>query len=88
MNKYIEHIIKDMVRDTDIDYDNDRIRSPFFYYPLIYLSSPSYTNRFLSFPSSPFSMYCKNSYGLTEIEIEYVWDQYKTIIKEKIRNNE
>jgi hypothetical protein len=33
-------------------------------------------------------MYCKNSYGLTEIEIEYVWDQYRDIIKEKIRNNE
>jgi len=88
MNKYIEHIIKDMVRDTDIDYDNDRIRSPFFYYPLIYLSlSPSHLPH-LSIPSSSFSMYCKNSYGLTETEIEYVWYQYRDIIKDKIRNNE
>jgi hypothetical protein len=33
-------------------------------------------------------MYCEDTYGLTENEIEYVWDQYTIIMKDKIRNNE
>ncbi len=42
------------------------------------------------FPSPPslFSKYCKEKYGLTEDEIDYVWDQYKTIIKDKISKRE
>ena len=82
MNKYVEHIINDLVRDTRIDYDQDRI-----YYPphfALYLTKPFITLH----PSSSFSNYCKERYGLTQEEIEYVWDQYKIIIKDKIRNNE
>ena len=82
MNKYVEHIINDLVRDTRIDYDQDRIYFPFLTYPV---PLPSFS--FLIFPSIYFSDYCKDNYGLTEDEIKYVWDQYKTIIKEKIRNN-
>ena len=85
MNKYIEHIIKDMVRDTDIDYDNDRIRSPFSltsHQPTISLISYIYLSPYR--PS--FSMYCEDTYGLTKTEIEYVWNQYRDIIKDRLRN--
>ena len=85
MDRYIEHIINDLVRDTRIDNDQDRIYFPF-------LSSPSF---FLFLPPLPpsssllhFSDYCKERYGLTEEEINYVWDQYKSIIKDKITNRE
>jgi hypothetical protein len=75
-----------MVRDTDIDYDNDRIRSPFFPYPSPRLSSSLFLFPHSSLTVSFFTRYCKNTYGLTETEIEYVWDQYRDIIKEKIDN--
>ena len=89
MNRYIEHIIKDLVRDTKIDYNKREIHFPF------YPSLPSFKLTFHRAPllflnphppitSSFFSKYCKNRYGLTEEEIEYVWDQYKTIILDKI----
>jgi hypothetical protein len=80
MNRYIEHIIKDLVRDTRIDYDQDRIYFPFL--PFSSLTSPPPS--IFPLPSIYFSDYCKDNYGLTEDEIKYVWDQYKTIIKEKM----
>ena len=95
MNKYIEHIIKDLVRDTKIDYDQDRI-----YFPFIFpesspsLSIPIFFHlsniRLFIYDLSPnnFSIYCKNTFGLTEEEIDYVWDQYKSIIKDKISKRE
>jgi len=44
--KYLDKVVGLIVSDTDIDYDNDRIRSPFFrhhafspYSPLLFFSS-------------------------------------------------
>ena len=87
MNKYVEHIISDLVRDTRIDYEIGRIYFPFSpHSPLFFPPLLSYS----SLPLSPisFSKYCKDTFGLTEEEIEYVWDQYRSIIKEKISNRE
>ena len=81
-NIYLDKVVEYLVRDTRIDYDKYKIQFPF-------LSSPSsYFFRLLSylFPYSPFSKYCKNVYGLTDQEIEYVWNQYRTIILDKITN--
>ncbi len=83
MNKYVEHIINDLVRDTKIDYEKDRIYYP--YLPPFILFNRLFTS---SSPSSLFSKYCKENYGLTEEEIDYVWKEYKKIIKDKIKNNE
>jgi hypothetical protein len=83
MNRYIEHIINDLVRDTRIDYDQDRIYFPFL--------SPNSLIHIFSHPHFTllhFSDYCKERYGLTEDEIYYVWDQYTSIIKDKITNRE
>jgi hypothetical protein len=85
--KYLDKVVGLIVRDTRIDYDQDRIYFPFLPFPYKSLSSPPLTFSF-PLPSIYFSDYCKDNYGLTEDEIKYVWDQYKTIIKEKIRNNE
>jgi hypothetical protein len=78
MNRFIEHIINDLVRDTRINYDREEVHFPF----LSYLSPPiPFLSTFI-----PFSKYCKNTYGLTEEEIDYVWNQYKGIIKDKFTN--
>ncbi len=94
MNKYIEHIIKDLVRDTRIDYDQERIPNihfPFFLsLRLVYFHHLPLTHSLLlpSLHPNSFSKYCKEKYGLTEDEIDYVWDQYKSIIKDKISKRE
>ena len=85
-NKYIDKVIGSLVRGTKIDYDKEEVYFPFF------SSSPFYLS-FFSFPPFPlslslFSKYCRNQFGLTEEEIEYVWEIYKDIIKDKISKRE
>jgi hypothetical protein len=80
IKKYLDKVVEHMVRRTRIDYDT-------LYFDFI-ITSPS-TSFFLlhtlpTFPS--FSKYCKNTFGLTEDEIEYVFKQYKSIILNKIEN--
>tara|TARA_R110000868_G_scaffold398956_1_gene672418 strand:- start:315 stop:575 length:261 start_codon:yes stop_codon:yes gene_type:complete len=76
--KYLDRVISLLVRDTIIK--NGGIHPPFLH-PLFYpYFSPSLS---LPFPSL-FSKYCKNTYGLSEIEMEYVWIEYTNIIKHKI----
>jgi hypothetical protein len=35
-------------------------------------------------PTTSFSEYCRDNYGLTDEEIDYVWKEYRIIINEKI----
>jgi len=85
--KYLDKVIVSLVRGTKIDYAKERIHLP---HSLIssFLTLPSPLPFFL-LPHSPsyppfFSKYCKNTFGLTDDEIKYVWNQYKDIITEKI----
>jgi hypothetical protein len=87
-NIFLDKVVEFLVRDTMIDHDKDKIQFPFYLFssysltspPLPLLTSPP------TLPSSSFSKYCKNVYGLTNQEIEYVWNQYRTIILDKITN--
>jgi hypothetical protein len=73
-----QDIAQEIANETEIK--NNRIYSPFF---------PSISIPFL-FPSSPshspslaplFFTYCKEQYGLSEDDIDDVWNRYKNIIK-------
>ena len=86
---YLDKVVEFLVRDTEIDYDIDKIKFPFYslpfsissyFLPFIYyrFQSPQFT--------SLFSKYCIDYYGLTDQEIKYVWKEYKNIIKDKITN--
>ena len=75
-NIFLDKVIEFIVKDTKIDYDKGRVHLSFS--PL---SFPSF-----SLPSPPFSSYCKNVYGLTDQEIEYMWKEYTDIIKDKVEN--
>ena len=82
-NIYLDKVIEFLLRDTNIDYKNEKITTPSsfsFYFSSLFLLLPSFL------PFSTFSKYCKEVYGLTEQEIEYVWKEYKSIIKIKIEN--
>ena len=93
-NKYLDKVVGSLVRSTKIDYEKETIDCDFLFdsSPLSYLSlySPhtySFIDTLLLFCHpipSPFEIYCKNTFGLTEDEIEYVWEEYKEIIEEKI----
>ena len=92
-NIYLDKVIEFLVRGTRIDYDKEEIQFPFPFFYKFSLSSPvpfSFLSRLLSLFSVPlsssFPKYCKDIYGLTEDEIKYVWNQYKSIILDKITN--
>ena len=85
--KFLHKVLDQLVSETEID-GSEVIRFPF----LSSLTSSSLFSHFFlsSFPLSlflSFSKHCRNIYGLNKEEIEYVWEEYKQIIKDKIRNN-
>jgi len=89
--KYLDKVIGSLVRSTRIDYEKERIHFSFFSYPSLFTSilhNKSVPSIHYSYSSllSKFSKYCKNTFGLTEDEIDYVWKEYVEIIKEKIEN--
>jgi hypothetical protein len=75
--QYLYKVIMFIVQDTRIDYEQGRIIFP--------LSPPISTPSHLFFPYPPyFEKYCKDTYGLTKPETEYVWIRYKNIMLNKI----
>ncbi len=94
--KYLDKVIEHLVRNTKIDYDNDKIHYPFSNLFRFYSSSLSFffssyfsaSSFSLSSFFSSFTEYCKNTFGLTDDEIKYVWNQYRKILINKIENGE
>ena len=88
-NIYLDKVIEYLLRDTNIDYKNEKITTPFSFSSRlspslpIFVFSPSSFSLFLLFSS-----YCKEVYGLTDEEMEYVWNEYKEIITDKIKNEQ
>ena len=87
--KFLDKVLDQIVRETRIDYDKGEIQFPFLLLFSVSLSSFVSLLRSSFFrPLSGYFLYfsesCKNIYGLNEEEIEYVWDKYRNIIKDKI----
>jgi len=83
--KYLDKVVEHLVRSTEIDYENKEVNTPFNLRPLHLLSLPLHLFSPLSLT---FSSYCKNMFGLTDDEMEYVWKEYRNIINDKIENGE
>jgi hypothetical protein len=86
--KFLDKVVDQIITETRIDYDMGKIQFPFLplsSFPLspLLLHPPIYP--FSTFSS--FSDHCKNVYGLKGIEVEYVWEEYVQIIKDKIDSN-
>ena len=79
--KFLNKVVDQLVNETRIDYNERRIYFPSFSSPLsLFLSlilSPS-----RSFISSSFTKHCKNVYGLTDDEVNYVWVKWRDMIKD------
>ena len=78
--RFLNKVLDQIISETRIDYDRKEIVTPFKPHFLIQFF-------FLLSTFTLFSRHCKNVYGLNEQEIEYVWKEYKDIIKDKIKNN-
>ena len=85
--KFLNKVVDQIVSETTIDYENDRIFTPFspFYFISSFLSDVKDWN------TSPLlhrllRRHCKEVYGLNNDEVDYVWNEYKNIIKDKIDN--
>ena len=88
--KYIDKVLDHLVKGTKMDYENGRVSTP-YQSSIFTLSHFSYNLHFFRFSDrifSFFSTYCKNTFGLTNDEIDYVWEMYKDIIKDKIKNGQ
>jgi len=78
-NNYLDKVVDQIVSETRIDYDKEKLHTPF----------PNILSKYLlifGLPSYYFTHHCKEVYGLNEDEVSYVWNEYKNIIKDKIDN--
>lgn len=86
--KFLNKVLDQIVRETEIDYVNKRTYFPFssFFYhypnPILFLSTHSLSTLF-----SSFSKHCKDIYGLNKSEIDYVWGSFIIIITTNKKNN-
>ena len=79
--KYLDKVVDHLLRGTKIDYEKEVVYLDYINSYPPFLFPPSFT-LFFSFVRSPFlvSSYCKNTFGLTEDEMEYVWEEYRNIM--------
>jgi hypothetical protein len=100
--KFINKVIEQIVNETIVDnrysgheiWVSRNISVPFSYDPISFqdfLPGPLTTSHFLKrdrlLPLYKFfEQHCEGVYGLTENEIDYIWDKYKNIIKDKLNN--
>ena len=79
--KFLDKVVEQIVSETTIDYrGRGKIFTPFASFPYFVYSTSS-------FYRSNFTKHCEEVYGLDKQEIEYVWEEYKQIIIDKINSN-
>jgi|LakMenE01Jun11ns_1017448.scaffolds.fasta_scaffold9665835_2 hypothetical protein len=83
--RYLNKVVEFLLRDTVIDLYNKDIKFPSHKFLSSFNSTSVYYMLTFTFPPDNFSKYIKDNYGLTKDEIEYVWNIYIPIIKEKIK---
>ena len=90
--KYLDKVVGSLVRSTKMNYEKEKIFFPFttsYPYPLhithLFFSVPLHEDSNSPLISS-FISYCRKIFGLTYSEIDYVWEDYKEIILNKIKN--
>ena len=87
-NKYLDKVLDQIVRETEIEYDYDRIFTPFspFSFSCKYLSLIGNIWNIRTLFHRLLRRHCKEVYGLNDDEVNYVWNEYKKIIKDKLNN--
>jgi len=87
--KYINYVVDDLVKNTEIDYDQEIIKYPFYH------TTPPFTSTLIYFSLSsiplfpsliPFANHVRKVYGAHSEEIEIIWKLYKERIESLINN--
>tara|TARA_R110000772_G_scaffold58112_1_gene131600 strand:+ start:413 stop:673 length:261 start_codon:yes stop_codon:yes gene_type:complete len=84
-NKFLNKVVGQLVSETRIDYDKEWVNVPFHTLASNLFQSTldfSLSHRFF------FDKHCDSVYGLNDDETDYVWEEYKKIIKDKIDNGQ
>ena len=76
--KYLDKVVEQLLRETEIDYEKRRINYPFF-------ENTTYSFQYTLPYSGPFIRYCNNIFPLSENEMRYVYEMYVGILNSKIR---
>jgi hypothetical protein len=85
--RYLDNVVELLVDDTEITIEgNDRSFKPSFTTPNIWYSTIYLYSIVDSMMWHKFVTHCKNIYGLTGQEIEYVWEEYRSILTDKFGN--
>jgi hypothetical protein len=87
--RYLDKIVDTLVKESIIQYERGYVKTPLFSSPFDHLLNTD--NVYPSILTHPFFSYLivpyyKDTYGLVNDEIEYVWSDYKRIMREKIDN--
>ena len=82
--KYINYVVDDMIKKTEIDYDQEKIKYPFSTSLLFpFISLPPFL---FILPSPSISKYVIERYGIHDNDVDIIWKLYKGKIKEVIDN--
>ena len=81
--RFLDKVLDQLVRETRMDYDEGRIYTP-FQKPFSF--SHILTSHLLLFSFKTFYRHCEEVYGLNYDETEYVWEEYKENIRDKVNN--
>ena len=76
--KYLDKVVEQLLRETEIDYEKRRINYPFF-------ENTTYSFQYTLPFSGPFIRYCESIFPLSENEMRYVYEMYVGILNSKIR---
>ncbi len=84
LEKYYNHIVNDLIKRTEIDYEEEEITFPFF---TLYSSFHTVNLILMISPTDDFIVYVSNMYGVTDDEMIFVWDMYRGSIRSFIRRH-
>ena len=76
--KFLDKVVEQLLRETDIEYEKRRVNYPFF-------ENTTYSFLYTLPFSGPFIRYCERIYGITKDELRYVHFMYIGILHGKIR---
>jgi hypothetical protein len=80
--KFLHRVVDQILSESKITViDHSLILSSFFLTTPLQFPFPHFNN---SVMYSQFSKHCKTVYSLKYFEVEYVWEEYKSVIEDKI----
>ena len=80
-NKFLNKVVDQIVGETRINYRTDMLSFPFHN---IFSEWVPFDFNYQKFLFTSFYNHCKDVYGLNDEESEYVWDEWRKIIRNKV----